>query len=306
MENIFDFIWFFILLIFLLAFDLYVIHRKSKVITVKAAMFWSVFWITISLLFNVYVYYVRGLNAATDFFTSYLIEKSLSVDNLFVFLLIFEYFKVPKKLEHKVLFLGILGAIVMRGIFIIAGIALIQQFHWVFYVLGIFLIFTGIKFAFEKEKRLEPEKNPILKLVNRIFPVTKIFHEEHFFVKLNGILHMTPLFVTVIIIETSDVIFALDSIPAVLAITSDPFIVYTSNIFAILGLRSLYFCLSHFMNMFYYLHFGLAAILVFIGTKMVLTDVVKISTIHSLGVIVGILTFFIILSYRHVSNKKGT
>ncbi len=281
----------------MLALDLGVFHRKAHVVKIKEALIWSAVWITLALLFNLGIYFWRGEVAALEFLTGYLLEKSLSVDNVFVFLLIFSYFRVPALCQHKVLFWGILGALIMRAVFIAAGITLIQQFHWVIYVFGVFLIFTGIKMALQKDKEIHPEKNPIIKLFRRLMPVTKEFDEKsRFFVRQGGILHATPLFVALLVVETTDVIFAVDSIPAILAITRDPFIVYTSNVFAILGLRALYFALAGIMQMFHQLHYGLSAILVFVGIKMLLADIYKIPIGIALGVVAGILFVSVIAS----------
>jgi tellurite resistance protein TerC len=279
----------------MLAIDLF-IHRDAKDITMKEATVWSVFWISLALLFNVYLYYARGYGDAVDFLTGYLIEKSLSVDNLFVFLLIFKYFETPKSSLHKVLFWGVLGAIVMRALFIWLGIALITHFHWIIYVFGAFLVFTGIKLAIEKDKKLDPEKNIVLRLCHRLFRFVKTYENHNFFVVRNTKTYATPLLLVLVAIETTDLIFAVDSIPAILAITTDPFIVYTSNIFAILGLRSLYFVLSHVMGLFHYLHYALSFILTFIGVKMLITDIIKIPTVWTLGIVFTVLLISVIAS----------
>lgn len=273
----------------MLALDLGVFHRRSHEIRIKEAIVWSGVWIALASLFNLGLYYWRGPDAALEFLAGYLIEKSLSVDNIFVFLLIFSYFRVQPQYQHKVLFWGIVGALVLRAIFIAAGITLIQQFSWVIYVFGAFLVLTGIKMAMEKDKEIHPEKNPALKLFRRVMPVTNDYHEGRFFIKEAGRCVATPLFIVLIVVETTDVFFAVDSIPAVLAITVDPFIVYTSNVFAILGLRALYFAMAGVMRLFHYLHYGLSAILVFVGAKMLLVDVYKISVGVALGVVAGIL-----------------
>jgi tellurite resistance protein TerC len=295
------FLWsvFGIVIIFMLALDLGVFHRKSHEIKLKEALMWSVAWIALSLLFNLWLYFVEGPQMALDFLTGYLIEKSLSVDNIFVFILIFNYFNVPSKFQHKVLYWGIIGAIVMRGILIAAGVALIHQFHWLIYVFGTFLVFAGAKLFFAQEERIEPDKNPMLRLLRRqqVFPILGLFYENaKFFIKDNGRLYITPLFVVLIVIETTDVVFALDSIPAILSITTDPFIVFSSNIFAILGLRALYFALAGIMQIFFYLRYGLAAILVFVGIKMILADIYRIPTGYALGVIGLVLLVSIVMS----------
>ena len=291
-------IWivFCIFVLAMLALDLGVFHRKAHEVKIKEALIWSAVWIGLALLFNLGIYFWRGEVAALEFLTGYLLEKSLSVDNVFVFLLIFSYFRVPVLCQHKVLFWGILGALIMRAVFIAAGITLIQQFHWVIYVFGAFLIFTGIKMAFQKDKEIHPEKNPVIKIFCRLMPVTKDYEESKFFVRKACRLHATPLFVALLVVETTDVIFAVDSIPAILAITHDPFIVFTSNVFAILGLRALYFALAGIMQLFHHLHYGLSAILVFVGLKMLLADIYKIPIEIALGVVAGILLLSVIAS----------
>lgn len=280
----------------MLALDLGVFHRKSHEVKIKEALMWSGVWIALALIFNYGLYLWRGSEVALEFLTGYLIEKSLSVDNIFVFIMIFAYFKVPALYQHKVLFWGILGALVMRAIFIAAGVTLIQQFHWVIYVFGAFLILTGIKMALQKDKEIHPEKNPVLKLFRRMMPVTTQYFGDRFFVKQDRRNYATPLFVVLLLIETTDLIFAVDSIPAILAITTDPFIVYTSNVFAILGLRALYFALAGIMQMFHYLAYGLAAILVFVGAKMMLVDFYKLPIGVALGVVAGILIVSVVAS----------
>ena len=280
----------------MLAIDLSVFHRKAHEVKFKEALIWSIVWIALALLFNLGIYFWRGPQTALEFLTGYLIEKSLSVDNLFIFLLIFSYFRVPALYQHKVLFWGILGALVMRAIFIAAGVTLIQKFHWLIYIFGGFLILTGIKMALEKEKEIHPERNPVLRLFRRFMPITSDYEGDKFLVKREGRYFATPLFITLLIVETTDLIFAVDSIPAILAITLDPFIVYTSNVFAILGLRSLYFALAGIMQLFHYLHYGLSAILVFVGVKMLLADIYKIPLGIALGVVAGFLLISVIVS----------
>ena len=290
----------------MLALDLGVFHKKSEEITVKNALVWTGVWITLAMCFNFFVYKYFGKEQAIEFLTGYVIEKSLSVDNIFVIILIFSYFHVPTAYQHKVLFWGILGALVMRVIFIFAGIELIHQFHWLIYIFGGFLIITGLRMIFAAEEKLQPEKNPVVKLIRKIFPVTPSFQGDNFFVRLNNKLWATPLFVVVIMIETTDLIFAVDSIPAILAITDDPFIVYTSNVFAILGLRSLYFALSGIERYFHYLKFGLAAILVFVGAKMCVSDYYKIPIEMSLIVIASLLLLAIIFSLLFPKKPEST
>jgi tellurite resistance protein TerC len=280
----------------MLTLDLGIFHRKAHVIGIKEALGWSVIWIMLSLLFNLGIYFWHGSETALEFLTGYLIEKSLSVDNIFVFLLILSYFRVPALYQHKVLFWGILGALILRTIFIATGVTLMQKFHWVIYIFGGFLIVTGIRMGLQKDKEIDPEKNPVLKLFRRWIPVTDQIEEGRFFVKTGGRYVATPLFITVLVVETTDLIFAVDSIPAVLAITSDPFIVYTSNVFAILGLRALYFALAGMMRRFQYLHYGLSTILVFVGVKMLLGSVYKIPVGFALGVIAMILLVSVITS----------
>lgn len=295
-------------ILMMLGIDLFLFRRSSQEVTVKEAILWSVLWISLAMLFNVYIFYSRGSQDALDFFTAYLIEKSLSVDNLFVFLLIFNHFHTPKSSMHKVLFWGVVGALLMRALFIWFGIILISQFHWIIYVFGAFLVFSGIKLGVKNESEMDPEKNLILRAFQYIFPVSKTYDKNKFFVFKNGKYFATPLFIVLIAIETTDLIFALDSIPAVIAITSDPFIVYTSNIFAILGLRSLYFVLSHVMGLFHYLHYALAFILTFVGIKMLFTDIVKIPTGITLGFVFVVLMLSVIASIKYpeadVKGKK--
>lgn len=287
----------------MLALDLGVFHRKSHEVKIKEALIWSGVWISLALIFNYGLYLWRGAEPALEFLTGYLIEKSLSVDNIFVFIMIFAYFKVPALYQHKILFWGILGALVMRAIFIATGVALIEKFHWIIYVFGAFLIITGIKMAVQKDKEIHPEKNPVLKLFRRFMPVTTQYVGDKFFTRVDGRRFATPMFVVLLLIETTDLIFAVDSIPAILAITTDPFIVYTSNVFAILGLRALYFALAGIMQMFHYLAYGLAAILVFVGTKMMLVDFYKLPIAVALGVVAGILAISVIASLLYPKTE---
>jgi tellurite resistance protein TerC len=280
----------------MLALDLGVFHRKSHTVTVREALTWTGVWVTLSLFFNLFIYYYFGEEKAVEFFTGYLIEKSLSVDNIFVIIMIFSYFQVPQEYQHKVLFWGILGALVMRVIFIFSGIELIHRFHWLVYIFGGFLVFTGIRMITSGDDKIEPEKNPIIKLARRMFSVTPTFEGDQFFTKREGKTWVTPLFLVVILIEVTDLIFAVDSIPAILSISEDPFIVYTSNVFAILGLRSLYFALSGIEKYFHYLKFGLSAILIFVGVKMCIVDFYKIPVSISLIVIVFVLAIAMLAS----------
>lgn len=287
-------IFFNIIVLSILAIDLFVFHKKAHAVTYKEAFIWSCVWILLAFAFNVYIYFFMGKEHAINFLTGYLIEKSLSVDNLFVFLMIFEYFQTPETSLHKVLFWGILGAIVTRALFILLGITLVQKFHSIIYIFGIFLIITGLRLIFKKTEKIDPEKNWLLKLSRFFMPVTQDYQEDHFFVKKNGRLFTTPLWIVLLSIETTDVIFALDSIPAILAITYDPFIVYTSNIFAILGLRALFFLLAKSLRLFHYLHYGISAVLIFVGIKMLLSGMLKISPLIALSVVFGVIALTII------------
>lgn len=289
----------------MLALDLGVFHRKSHEIKLKEALIWSAVWISLALIFNYGVYVFMGKQKAMEFLTGYVIEKSLSIDNLFVFIMLFTYFKVETKYQHKVLFWGILGALVMRAIFIFAGVALINKFHWIIYVFGALLIFTGIKMVFQKEEQIEPDKNPLVRLFKKVFPFTNEDHGGKFFVKLSGKTFATPLFVVLLIVEFTDLIFAVDSIPAILAITNDTFIIFTSNVFAILGLRALYFALAGITQYFHYLKYGLSAILVFVGVKMTIVDLYKIPIVTSLLVIGGILLTAIVVSVLFPKKEEN-
>jgi tellurite resistance protein TerC len=290
----------------MLALDLGVFHRKAHTVSIREALTWTGIWITLAMLFNLFLYYYLDKEKAVEFFTAYLIEKSLSVDNIFVIIMIFSYFNVPSSFQHKVLFWGILGALVMRVIFIFAGIELIHKFHWLIYIFGGFLIVTAIRMVTAAEAKFDPEKNPLIKLVRRIFRVTPSFHGDNFFIRIDGLLWVTPLFLVVIMIEATDLIFAVDSIPAILAISDDPFIVYTSNVFAILGLRSLYFALSGIESYFQYLKYGLAIILAFVGVKMCMMDFVKIPVEISLIVIVFVLGISMFASVVISNSPKNT
>jgi len=281
----------------MLALDLGVFHRHAHEIKVKEALAWSAFWIMLALIFNAILYFWQGSEAALAFLAGYLLEKSLSVDNIFVFLMIFSYFGVAPIHQHRVLFWGILGALIMRAIFIAAGVTLIHQFHWVIYIFGALLVVTGVKMALQKgDKEIHPEKNPVLRLFKRLMPITDHYVGGKFFLKEAGRYVATPLFVVLLIVETTDVIFALDSIPAILGITHDPFIVYTSNVFAILGLRALYFALAGVMQLFHYLHYGLSVVLVFIGAKMIVSEFYKVPIGVALGVVAGVLIISVIAS----------
>ena len=307
-ENLILWLGFSVFVVIMLVLDLFVFHKKSHEVKIKEAIIWSFVWISLALIFNYGVYLWFGTEKAMEFLTAYVIEKSLSVDNLFVFIMVFSYFKIEPKYQHKILFWGILGALVMRIIFIFAGIQLIKNFHWIIYIFGAFLIYTGIKIPFEKDKEIEPDKNPLVRLFKKFIPVTNELHGDKFFVKINAKTFATPLFITLIIIEFTDLIFAVDSIPAVLAISSDTFIVYTSNVFAILGLRALYFALAGIVQYFRFLKYGLAAILIFVGVKMIISGFYKFPVSWSLIIIVGILAISVIGSIliTEKSNEPDT
>jgi tellurite resistance protein TerC len=290
----------------ILALDLLVLHRKAHAVSLREALVWSCVWVSLALIFGLGISYFRGGEKALEFLTGYVIEWSLSVDNLFVFLVIFSYFAVPPTYQHRVLFWGILGALVLRAGFIATGAALLANFHWMIYVFGGFLIFTGIKLLFVGEEKIEPEKNPAVRLVRRFINVTPEYHGQQFFIRKDGgSLWATPLFLVLVVVETTDVIFAVDSIPAIFAITLDPFIVYTSNVFAILGLRALFFLLAGVMEMFRYLRVGLAFVLCFVGAKMLIAEFYKVPIGISLGVVGGILLISILASVlkQHQEDK---
>ena len=285
-----------VLVLGILALDLLVLHRKAHAVSLREAAAWSCAWVSLALLFCLGVYFFHGGEKALEFLTGYVIEWSLSVDNLFVFLVIFSYFAVPAIYQHRVLFWGILGALVLRATFIATGAALLAKFHWMIYVFGGFLIFTGIKLLFAGDEKIEPEKNPAVRLVRRFMKVTPHYQGQRFFIRNDGKLWATPLFLVLVVVETTDVIFAVDSIPAIFAITLDPFIVYTSNVFAILGLRALFFLLAGVMEMFRYLKVGLSFVLCFVGTKMLIVDFYKVPIGLSLSVVGGILLLSILAS----------
>ena len=296
-DQIWLWIGFNLFVLLMLALDLGVFHRKAHVVTFKESMVWTVIWVSLAMLFNLGIGHYMGDAKALEFFTGYVIEKSLSVDNVFVFALLFSYFAVPAQYQHKVLFWGIIGALVMRAIMIALGAKLITEFAWIIYVFGVFLIATGIKMIVKRETEIHPENNPLVKLFKRFMPVTPEYHGEKFFIRKEGLLMATPLFVVLLLVEFTDLIFAVDSIPAIFAVTKDPFIVYTSNVFAILGLRSLYFALAGVMDKFHYLKVGLGVVLSFVGVKMLLGHTEwKIDTHLSLGVIVTVLTASVVAS----------
>lgn len=289
----------------MLAIDLGVFHRKAHSVSIKESAIWSLVWVSLAMVFNFGIYFTWGQEKALEFLTGYVIEKSLSVDNLFVFLMIFQYFNTPSEYQHRVLFWGILGALILRAIFIAAGSVLISNFHWMIYVFGAFLVFTGIKMYLQGDEKLEPDRNPVIRLFERWVPISKNYHGQRFFLHQDGKTKATLLTVVLIVIETTDVIFAVDSIPAIFAITRDPFIVYTSNVFAILGLRALYFMLAGVMEMFIYLKVGLSVVLCFVGSKMMLVDVYKIPIGVSLSVIGATLLLSIIASWVVQSRRAS-
>lgn len=293
-----------IFVLFFLFLDLFLHGRKPHAIGIKESLAWSCFWIAIALCFNFALYFTHGSQAALDFFTGYLVEKSLSVDNLFVFLLIFSYFKTPEHLLHKILFYGILGAVFMRALFIFGGIALLHRFSWLFYVFGLFLVYAGLKMIRQKESETHPERNFLVEWLRKWIPITDNYHGNSFFVKIQDKIYGTPLFLTLVTIEFTDLVFAIDSIPAIFAITLDPFIVYTSNIFAILGLRALFFSLKASLEIFHYLHYAIGSILAFVGVKMLIAPWYKISTPLSLCFIALALAVATILSILFPKSNK--
>jgi tellurite resistance protein TerC len=303
--SIYFWVGFHVFVFIMLALDLGVFNKHTHKISVKEASVWTVVWITLALLFNLFIYFEFGKIKALEFLTGYVIEYSLSVDNIFVFILIFSYFAVKDEYQHKVLFWGIMGALVMRGIFIFAGVALISRFHWIVIIFGGFLVFTGIKMLFQKETAVDPEKNFIIKFFKKFLPVSQKMHGDRLFVQQNRKLHATPLFLVLLVIESSDLIFAVDSIPAILAISHDRFIVYTSNIFAILGLRSLYFAIAGIMVYFRFLKTGLAFVLSFVGIKMLASFFhFEIPILMSLAIILFILLISILASVL-IKEKKN-
>jgi len=315
-------IGFIIIVFLLLALDLGVFHKREHEIKTKEALLWTLFWIVLSLLFNVFIYYAyqnhwlgigvhktsveSGSEAALRYFTGYIIEKSLSLDNIFVIALIFAYFKVPSIFQHRVLFWGILGALILRGAMILAGITLIEKFTWMIYVFGGLLLITALRMLFSNDEQIEPEKNVLIKIARKFFPISETFEGSKFFTKINGKKAITPLFLVLLVIESTDVLFAIDSIPAIFAVTTDSYIVFTSNIFAILGLRSLYFALAAMMGRFRYLKISLVFILAFVGVKMLLSHIYPIPTIVSLGVIASTLIIGTLASIIVSKNLKET
>jgi len=302
----------------MLALDLGVFNRRAHVVSLREALAWCAVWFGLAMAFNLIIALnlpvvpatatTLASNPALEFFTGYIIELCLSVDNVFVFIVIFQYFRVEARHQHRVLFWGVLGAVVMRAIFIFAGVSLINRFHGIIYVFGAFLVYTGIKLALPKKEGegFDPEKNPAVRLARKLVPVTKQFEGGHFFTRVAGKLHATPMFLVLVVVETTDVIFALDSIPAVIAITRNEFIVFTSNIFAILGLRSLYFAVSGVMQLFRYLNIGLALILAFVGCKMLVSGYVTIPIGLSLGIIGTVLAASVVASVLRPGAQKKT
>lgn len=300
----------------MLALDLGVFHRKKHRIGFREAIGWTVAWISLAGLFAVLIYLfgqeMVGRTArpneqlSLEFITGYVIELSLSVDNLFIFLLIFRYFAVPRQFQHEVLFWGVIGALIMRAIFIVAGIALLNRFHWIIYVFGAILIYSGIKLLRQRGAEIEPESNLLLRGFRKAFRVTKDYEGSRFFVRRGALTYATPLALVLIVVETSDLLFAVDSIPAVLAVTREPFIVYTSNVFAILGLRSLFFALSGMIDAFHFLHYGLSVILILIGAKMLASNYVQLPTAIALALVAGVLVVSIVLSLLFPEKKRAT
>jgi TerC family integral membrane protein len=288
----------------MLGLDLGVFHRRTHAIRFKEAIAWSAFWVSLAAAFAILLLFWQGQQKALEFTTGYLIEESLSVDNLFVFLMLFRYFRVDPTYQHKVLFWGIIGALVARGIFIASGVALINRFHWIIYVFGAFLIYTGFKMLKPMDTDIHPDRGPVLRLARKYLRFSNEYDGGKFFTIKHGRRLATPLFMVLLAVETTDILFAVDSIPAILAITSDPFIVYTSNVFAILGLRSLYFALAGMMEVFRFLHYGLAAILVFIGTKMVASNYIEIPIVVALGVVAGVLALSVFASLLFPAPRK--
>ena len=286
----------------LLAIDLGVFHRRSHEVGLREAAIWSSVWIALALLFNAGIFLWMGEEKGLEFLTGYLLEKSLSMDNIFVFLVIFANFGVPAIYQHRVLFYGILGAMIMRGAFIATGVTLLNMFHWVVYGFGGFLVLTGIRLALRKDQEIDPERNPVLRVARRFFPITTSYHGQSFVIRRQGALMVTPLLLVLLVVESTDLVFAIDSVPAVLAVTRDPFIVFTSNIFAILGLRALYFLMANVLQRMRYLKAGLSVVLVFVGVKILITEVYQVPTMLSLGAIATILAVTITASY--MANEK--
>ena len=302
MPNIWWWVAFNTMILGLLAVDLGVLNRKAHAVSMRQAIGWSIVWVSLAIAFGLGVGAVMGRQSMLEFFAGYLVEEALSVDNLFVFILIFGYFRIAPELQHRVLFWGIIGALLLRGIMILAGALLIARFHWIIYIFGAFLVFTGIRMAFGSETEIEPERNPVVRFARRFLPITNRFHGDRFFVREPAVpggtprLAATPLFLVLLLVETTDVVFAIDSIPAIFGVTRDPFLVYTSNVFAILGLRSLYFVLAGVIGTFHLLRYGLSIVLAFVGAKMLLADILPIGIGVSLGVVATVLLGSVLLS----------
>lgn len=303
MNQILFWVLFNLFVLVMLVLDLGIFHRRAHSVKFREALGWSIMWMALAGAFAVLVYFWHGRGATLEFVTGYVIELSLSVDNLFVFLLIFRYFHVPPVHQHKVLFWGILGALVMRGIFILLGVGLIRRFEWIVYGFGALLVYSGIKLFRQEEMEIHPEKNPVLRVFRRWMPVTEDYEGGKFFVRRPG-LYATPLLIVLLVVETTDLLFAVDSIPAILAITLNAFIVYTSNVFAILGLRSMYFALAGMMEVFHYLHYGLSIVLIFVGAKMLVSHYYHMPTELALGVVAGVLLISVLASVAHPKKSK--
>ncbi len=303
-HSVWEWVAFGSLIAIMLFLDLGIFHKKSHTVSIQESLVWTGVWIALSLMFNAWIYFYMSPQQGIEFLTGYVIEKSLSIDNIFVISLIFSYFKVPTQYQHRVLFWGVLGALVFRIIFVFAGVALIQKFHWMIYLFGGFLVFTGLNMLRGTDKEIDIDNNPIISFIKRFFKISPHFEGERFTVMIDGVRHLTPLFLVLVMIESTDIIFAVDSIPAILAITSDPFIVLTSNIFAILGLRSLYFAINGIMEMFEYINYALSGILVFVGLKMLLSSYVKIPTLLSVGVILTFIIVSVVASIYFPRKKK--
>ena len=295
-----------VFVVVMLALDLTVFHRNAHTVRVREAVIWYGIWVGLAVLFNIGIYVWMGVDKGNEFLTAYVIELSLSVDNIFVFLIVFSSFGVPPEYRHRVLFLGILGAVVMRGLFIATGVALLENFSWLIFLFGGFLVFTGVKLAIRRDEEVQPDQNPVMKLAKRFLPVTSDFEGQKFFVRRAGKWLVTPLFMVLIGLETTDLIFAVDSVPAVLAISDDPFIIWSSNVFAILGLRALFFLVDGILPYFRYLNFGLSVILVFIGIKMITSEAYHMPTTISLGTVGSILTITILASYIAKRREDAT
>jgi len=301
------FVLFNLFILLMLAIDLGVFNRKAHVVTIREAVIWNIVWLLLALLFNVGVYFYAGTTTALEFLTGYLIERALSFDNIFVFVIIFAYFGVPARLHHRVLFWGVLGALITRSIFIAAGAALVSRFEWILYIFGLILVVSGWKMMTQKNLEVHPDRNILIRLARKIFPVATGYETDHFVVKQNGRRMVTSMFLVLLTVETTDVVFAVDSIPAVFGVTRDPFIVYSSNVFAILGLRATYFLLAGVMEEFYYLSHGLSMILIFIGVKMLTADIFHVPITISLAVVAGVLAIAVIASLvRRRRERAGT